>query len=229
MFNYCIIPARRNSQRIKNKNSKIFCGKPIICWPIIAAKKSKKFDKIFVFTNDPLVEKIFIKDNKVVVLKRSEKLSKHSTPILASINEAIKMINKKYPKPDNVCYILATAALINEIDIKKSYNSFVHSNKNFCFSITNYHYPIQRAIALKKNRIKLWKPKYRNSRSQDLVEMYHDAGQFYWGKTNAFIKNKNMFSNETVPYQIPSYRAMDIDTKADWKYDTLKFKILKKL
>jgi len=59
--------------------------------------------------------------------------------------------------------------------------------------------------------------------------MYHDAGQFYWGKTNAFIKNKNMFSNETVPYQIPSYRAMDIDTKADWKYATLKFKILKKL
>ena len=46
--NLCIIPARSGSKRIKNKNIINFAGKPIIYWSILAAKKTKLFDKIVV-------------------------------------------------------------------------------------------------------------------------------------------------------------------------------------
>jgi N-acylneuraminate cytidylyltransferase len=43
-FNHlAIIPARFGSKRIPNKNIKNFNGKPIISYPILAAKKSKLF------------------------------------------------------------------------------------------------------------------------------------------------------------------------------------------
>ena len=47
-MNIAIIPARGGSKRIKNKNIKLFCGKPIIYYSIIAAKKSNIFNKIIV-------------------------------------------------------------------------------------------------------------------------------------------------------------------------------------
>ena len=37
----CIIPARSESKRIKNKNIIDFFGKPIIAYSIITAKKTK--------------------------------------------------------------------------------------------------------------------------------------------------------------------------------------------
>ncbi len=54
----CIIPARGKSKRIKNKNIKVFNGKPIIAWSIIAAKKSKIFDQIIVSTDSKKIAKI---------------------------------------------------------------------------------------------------------------------------------------------------------------------------
>ena len=46
-----IIPARKGSKRIKNKNIKIFYNKPIIYYSIKAAIDSKVFDKVFVSTD----------------------------------------------------------------------------------------------------------------------------------------------------------------------------------
>ena len=60
-------------------------------------------------------------------------------------------------------------------------------------------------------------PKYRKSHSQDLEKSYHDAGQFYWGKTNSIMKNKITFSEISIPYIIPSFRSIDIDDTEDWK------------
>jgi N-acylneuraminate cytidylyltransferase len=60
-------------------------------------------------------------------------------------------------------------------------------------------------------------PEKYNSRSQDLEEMYHDAGQFYWGKSDAWLKQRNLFSKHSSPYVLPRYRVQDIDTKEDWR------------
>ena len=53
-----IIPARSGSKRVKNKNIKIFNNKPMIAWPILAAKKSKLFDQIIVTTDSKKISRI---------------------------------------------------------------------------------------------------------------------------------------------------------------------------
>lgn len=229
MKNYCIIPARKNSKRIKNKNFRNFFGKPIIQWPIEQIVKCKKFDKIFLYTDDNKIINFYKKKKNIIIIKRSAKCASDFNPILKSIRTCIKKILYKYPIPDNICYVLPTAVLIKYKYLVKSFNLFIKSKKNFCFSVTNFSYPIQRSFTLKNGKISLIMKNSKLKRSQDLNEVYHDAGMFYWGKTKAFQKNIEMFSEETLPYKISNNQTIDIDDKNDWKNAIIKFKYFRSL
>jgi N-acylneuraminate cytidylyltransferase len=63
-------------------------------------------------------------------------------------------------------------------------------------------------------------------RSQDLEEAYHDAGQFYWGKAQAFLDDVPLFSPAAVPVVLPRYLVQDIDTPEDWKRAEVMYRVL---
>ena len=73
-----IIPARSGSTRIKNKNIKIFHGKPIIAWSIIAAKKSKIFSKIVVSTDSKKIANIAKKYGAEIFFLRPKSLASNN-------------------------------------------------------------------------------------------------------------------------------------------------------
>ena len=100
------------------------------------------------------------------------------------------------------------------------------SNKLFAFSVTSFSYPIQRSLRIENNNIEMYYPENYFSRSQDLEESYHDAGQFYWGTANAFLDQKNLFSDTSIPIILPRYIVQDIDTLEDWDRAELMYKVL---
>ncbi len=65
-------------------------------------------------------------------------------------------------------------------------------------------------------------------RSQDLSEVYHDAGQFVWGSTEAFLKEKKIFTKKSDIYILPNWRVVDINDKEDWKRAEILMKIIQK-
>ena len=72
----------------------------------------------------------------------------------------------------------------------------------------------------------MFQPQYRDSRSQDLVSAYHDAGQFYWNETASFLKDFRRNFKDAIPYEIPESEVQDIDTEEDWKMAEIKYKLL---
>ncbi len=60
-------------------------------------------------------------------------------------------------------------------------------------------------------------PKYYKKRTQDIDETYHDAGQFYWGKSDSWLKHKSIFAKKSCVIEVPRWRIHDIDTIEDWK------------
>ena len=70
-------------------------------------------------------------------------------------------------------------------------------------------------------------PENFNKRSQDLEESFHDAGQFYWGKSSAWLEGKRMFDDNSIPIIIPRYKVQDIDSEEDWQRAELMFKAIK--
>ena len=76
-----IIPARKNSIGLKNKNKLNFDGKPLFFWPILAALKSGIFDKIVLSTDDEeIIKKSSFFKEKIIRIKRPKKLSNKNSP-----------------------------------------------------------------------------------------------------------------------------------------------------
>ena len=91
------------------------------------------------------------------------------------------------------------------------------TGSDYAFSVTSYAFPIQRAIRITQtNRVEMFNPEHFSTRSQDLEEAYHDAGQFYWGKARAWQANKVIFGPDSAPVMLPRHRVQDIDTPDDW-------------
>ena len=214
----CIIPARGGSKRIPKKNIKIFNGKPIIAYSIEAAIDSKCFDQVIVSTDDKEIAEIAKQYGANVPFLRSKELSDDITGTMDVTNNAINWYIKNITKnPAYVCCLYATASLLTSDILRQAYQQLLNSNKDYCFSVTTFPFPIQRALRIKDDNITMFQPKYLMTRSQDLEEAYHDAGQFYWGKTEAFLNKLSMFSHNAKPFILPRYLVQDIDTLEDWQ------------
>ena len=198
-MNIAVIPARGGSKRIPKKNIKDFLGKPIIFYSIKAAIESRLFDKVIVSTDDNEIKKIAEDLGADVPFIRPDKLSDDVTGTVAVIGHAVQWCIDNGYILEYVCCIYPTSPLIQLDYLKKGYELLRGSNKLFAFSVTSFSYPIQRALRIENNNIEMYYPENYFSRSQDLEESYHDAGQFYWGTANAFLDQKNLFSDTSIP------------------------------
>ena len=216
-MNICIIPARGGSKRIPRKNIKNFCGKPIISWSIEAALNCKCFSRVIVSTDDDEIAEISKRYGAEVPFKRSESLSDDYTGTLAVIKNAINWLEENNEKVDFICCLYPTAPFIEVNYLEEGFKKLIENNASYSISVTSFSYPIQRAFKLTKNeRLKMFFPENMNKRSQDLEKSFHDAGQFYWGKRAAWLKEEGILDQNTVPIYIPRYKVQDIDNEEDW-------------
>ena len=146
-----IIPARKGSTRIKNKNIKKFHGKPIIAYSILAAQKSKLFKKIHVSTNCKKIKKISTLYGVEFDFYRSEKFSKNSVPIFDVLKNVIKIFSNKKLYFDEVWCLLPCSPLIKlaakPIRIKRT-------KKDTVLNITNaQHLPTGILLCFAKKKL----------------------------------------------------------------------------
>ena len=222
-----VIPARGGSKRIPNKNIRNFCGHPMIAWSIIAAQKSNCFDHIIVSTDDQDIADISKKYGADVPFFRPAELADDYTPIRFVINHAIQYAIDNIGAPSHTCHIQATAPFCTPEILQNSLSHMETHNIDFIFSCGSFPYPIQRALTINnEGRAKMISPENYFSRSQDLEETFHDAGQFYWGTTKAFLTGKSIFTMNNLPWIIPRHLVQDIDTEEDWKRAELMFQAL---
>jgi pseudaminic acid cytidylyltransferase len=226
-MNLCIIPARAGSKRIKKKNIKVFCGKPIIAWSIELAIASKFFDKVIVSTDDLEIAKISKKYGALIPFIRPSLLADDYSDTVSVISHAVKWQTNNDQKPLYVCCIYATAPFLKLSDLRLGLKLLKTSGSDYTFSATSYNHPIQRSFKIKKNnRLQISYPENYRSRTQDLDKTYHDVGQFYWGSADSWIRKKQLISNNSSPVIIPRSRAIDIDTIEDWKMAEKLFEII---
>lgn len=225
-----VIPARGGSKRIPRKNIKPFCGKPMIAWSIEATRLSGCFDRIIVTTDDDEIARVARDHGAEVPFMRPAALSDDHTGTIPVVAHAIEWMNQHASPVELVCCIYATAPFVQAEDLRRGFNVLQQSGADYAFSITSYAFPIQRAIRITADqRVEMFNPEHVITRSQDLEEAFHDAGQFYWGRATAWLAAKPMFSHDAAPVLLPRHRVQDIDTAEDWSRAEVMFEILKKL
>lgn len=212
-----IIPARGGSERIPRKNIKCFNGKPIIAYSIEVALQSGCFDRVLVSTDDDEIADIATQYGAEIPFKRPGGLASDRVGTLAVIQHALHKVAQFGAPAQFACCIYATAPFLDPDDLKRGLAMLGRADVDFAFSVTSYAYPIQRALRLTpRGRVQMLQPDHPTTRSQDLEPAYHDAGQFYWGRAEAFDKGRPIFSERSMPVMLPRHRVLDIDTPEDW-------------
>lgn len=223
-----IIPARGGSKRIPRKNIRPFCGKPMIAWSIQAALQSDCFERVIVSTDDKEIAQVAKQQGAEVPFMRPASLADDYTGTQAVIAQAINALGLS--DSDLVCCVYATAPFVTVADLQQGLQLLRENDANYAFSVTSYAFPVQRAIRLTaQSRVEMFQPEHFNTRSQDLEEAWHDAGQFYWGKVAAWRDSQPIFTNAAVPVALPRHRVQDIDTPEDWQRAEWLFQAWKKM
>lgn len=213
-----IIPARGGSKRIPRKNVKAFFGRPMIHYSIEAALESKLFDRVLVSTDDPEIAEISKAAGAEVPMFRPLHLSDdHTTMIQVYLHALTEMLpfGERYSRAG---LLLATAPFMSARSLRESYSSWIQSDASSMCAITSFPFPIFRAFKKSDSGHLSWFwPEHEMTRSNDLPEAFHDAGQFYWVKHESFLKAKRLIQPDTQAYELPRYLVQDIDTLEDWE------------
>ena len=159
----------------------------MIYYSIKNAISSNCFKKVIVSTDNNDIARISKKYGAEILFKRPKNLSTDKALTRDVVNHTISFLDKHGEEFKYACLIYPTAPLLQRKKLIEGYE-IIKSNKfNFAFTVTEYQYPIQRAFKIDKfKNVKMLYPKYRYMMSNNLEKIYHDAGQFYFGKKESF-------------------------------------------
>tara|TARA_B110000211_G_C14007491_1_gene521516 strand:- start:193 stop:882 length:690 start_codon:yes stop_codon:yes gene_type:complete len=215
-MNVCLIPARKNSKRIKNKNIISFFGKPLIAYAIETAKKSNLFDKIIVSTDSKKIAQIAKKYGAETPFLRPKKISSDFANDNDVINHFVKFYNSKNIKINYLCYLYPVNPLLKISTLVKCKKLLEKNNCHKVMTIAKFDYPIQRGLVLNaRGNLSFLNNKYKNYRSQDLTQCYQDAAQCYWYNLKKIKKLKTVKTMKTKAIVLKSFEFCDVDTHND--------------
>tara|TARA_B100002051_G_scaffold98521_1_gene94111 strand:+ start:8491 stop:9117 length:627 start_codon:yes stop_codon:yes gene_type:complete len=203
---------------------------PLIAWSIKAAQTSNCFSQILVSTDDNEIAEVARSFGADVPFVRPNDLSGDTVGTHPVMAHALEWMQSKGINCDNLCCLYATAPFVRAEDLRIAERQLESSRSGiYVFAATSFPSSIQRAIKIGKDGYSsMFEPKCYTSRSQDLQEAYHDAGQFYWAATSTWSNVANIFESAR-PLILPRWRVQDIDTEEDWHRAELMHQLLENI
>lgn len=223
MKNIAIIPARGGSKRIPRKNIKSFMGKPIIAYSIEAALQSGLFDEVMVSTDDEEIAGVARQYGANVPFMRSAATANDYATTADVIFEVLEKYKERGREFQCIACIYATAPFVTTERLSEAYQLLCSGEYDSVFTAVAFSYPVWRGLEITDGRIRMVWPEYRDSRSQDLKPIYHDAGQFYFSTVVAFSQTGGFWGENTGAILLPELEVQDLDTETDWKLAEMKF------
>lgn len=221
-----IITARGGSKRIPRKNIKPFLGKPIMAYTIEAATSSQLFTEVMVSTDDEEIAALAEKFGAKVPFRRSSASSGDHATTAEVVIEVVQSYQIQKQSFSTVCCLYPTAPFITAKKLRGSAKLLEAPQVESVVPVVRFSFPIQRAFKITNGLLAMFQPECMQTRSQDLEPAYHDAGQFYWLKTGAFMSQRVLFMDKTVPYLVPESEVQDIDNEEDWIMAEIKYQRL---
>ena len=227
MRKIAIITARGGSKRIPRKNIREFCGKPILAYSIEAARESELFDTVMVSTDDEEIADIAREYGAEVPFYRSEQTANDFATTNDVLLEVLEEYEKRGEHYDIGCCIYPTAPFVTAAKLREAMGQLVAGDADTLIPVVAFSYPPQRAMLVKAGRLVFEYPQYLDSRSQDMEPHYHDVGQFYLFRTDAFRHNRKLMVGDILPYVVSELEVQDIDNQTDWEIAEMKYRFMK--
>lgn len=218
MKRVAIITARGGSKRLPRKNIRPFHGKPIIHYAIAAAKASKLFDDVIVSTDDTEIATIAMFGACSSVIRRPAALADDSATTAQVMAHAVSYLMDAGAQLEHACCIYPCTPMLSPVDLHEGFELLVSRGKCYAFPVVAASPAPQRMLRREDDgRVASVWPQFDGVRSQDLEARWFDAGQWYWGKADAWLNEIPIYGTWSVSVCLPRWRAIDIDTIEDWE------------
>lgn len=222
-----LIPARGGSKRMPRKNIRPFLGRPILSYSIETALAAGCFNEVMVSTDDEEIAAIARQYGADVPFFRSAAAAGDHATTVSVVEDVLASYAKLGRHFDQVCCIYPTAVMARPENLHEGYKLLMSGAKIGCvFPVVKYGYPIQRALYLGDHgAVRMAQPELGLTRTQDLQAAYHDAGQWYWAKTDRIAEGFGVASPAAAGYVISERDTQDIDNEDDWPLAELKYRM----
>jgi CMP-N-acetylneuraminic acid synthetase len=202
----CVIPIKKNSYRVENKNKKLLLGKPLFAWTLEKIPQMNFFDRIVVDSDCEEIKEYCLK-NKIEFLERVPELSKDT----ANGNHLIYHWSKIYPEYDYYFQLFVTSPFIKISTIKKCFNALVQS-KEFDSVTTVFE---ETGFFWMDNRPLNYDPAVL-PRTQDCKKIVNETTALYGVTSDSLKSLKNRLGNKPVFINVEHRESIDIDTYSDF-------------
>ncbi|RDU59048.1 acylneuraminate cytidylyltransferase family protein [Helicobacter marmotae] len=219
-----IIPARSGSKRLKDKNIKPLCGKPLLAWSIESALDCDYIDEVVVSTDSTLYADIALSYGASVPFIRPDSLSKDTTTTFEVLEHCIhyykEVLNKAF---DYVVLLQPTSPLRQSWHIKEACEKILSCNKDSLISISPCeHSPLWcNTLGEDEDMSHFLADSILNVRSQDLPQFYRLNGVLFIAKTEVLLTYQTFFTPKSIAYKIENIYSSDIDSALDFDIATL--------
>lgn len=224
-----IITARGGSKRIPRKNIKEFCGQPIIEYSIKAAIDSEIFDEVMVSTDDEGIAEAARRAGAKVPFMRSEQTANDYATTADVLREVLAEYGKRGRQFTYACCIYPTAPFVTAEKLEKAFEILQQEKRDCVMPVTAFSFPPLRGMVFENQRLIYKWEEYALMRSQDLEEIYHDCGQFYFFDVERFAKSGKLVTDNTGGIIVSELEMQDIDNETDWKLAEMKYRLLSEM
>ena len=214
----CIVPARKGSKGLKNKNIKKLNNLPLILHTIKIAQKSKKISTILLSTDDERIIKLCKHEHKVLILfKRPKQLSSDNSSSIDVYLHAIKIYEKlKNKKVINFCAMLPTHPIRSCKDIDEAIKMFYKKNAKYLITVKELC-PLNFQFKIKNNKILPYeKIEMSIQNRQKLNRNFSPNGSLYIFNHEALRATKTFMTKDTYTFIQTRSPSFDIDTIEDF-------------
>ena len=229
----CVITARSGSKGLKNKNILKLGNKPLVYWPLKAAKMSKLIDDIYLSTDSNKIMNVAKQLKLPIRPLRTSLLSKDTTSSVDVVISVIDLLKKENIFFDYIILLEPTSPFTSSKDIDESIKKIINNKKaNALVTITEniISHPVFNFKLLKNNFLNSYNTKpYSPIRRQDLNKLYYIEGSIYISKIASLYKTKNFCNNRTIGMIMPKYKSIEIDDYIDLLFARTIYKNLNKI
>lgn len=200
----CFIFARKNSQRLKNKNRIKFLNLPLIVHTINYARNSKFVKDVVVSTDDYKIKTIAEKLNCITIYPRPKKLSNNTTSSLSALKHAMNFYQNNVSNFDVYAYLQITEPLRPPKILDKCINILL-KNKRINSSFAAFETKKTYWIKLNNQNYKSFNPEY-NSADKKKIIYREDCGLALASRKKITLTNNKLVNK---PFRIVPYSSFE--------------------
>lgn len=215
-----IIPARGGSKGLIGKNIRELSGKPLICWTIEQAKRSKYLDRIYISTDSQEIANICVSQSGIEIKElRPVELAEDTTSSADVIEYTLNHLSEQGENYDYMILLEYTSPLRKNEDIDNIIRLAIeHPDVDGVISVGKIH--IEHPIAAKRITDEGFITPYIEKRTdiyqrQQMDMAYFPYGVAYLIKTNVFLRELTLYTDKAIPYEIERWQRYEVDDELD--------------